>query len=80
MPRRLHEAEENCKKAIKMEPTNPEHYINLAMIYKKAGLEAKAKAMFEEALKWDTENETALTELGRRKGGFFKALFSSDKK
>lgn len=80
MPRRLHEAEENCKKAIKMEPTNSEHYINLAMIYKKAGLEAKAKDMFEEALKWDAENETALTELGRRKGGFFKGLFSSDKK
>lgn len=80
MPRRLHEAEENCKKAIKMEPTNSEHYINLAMIYRKAGLEAKAKAMFEEALRWDPENETALTELGRRKGGFLKGLFSSDKK
>ncbi len=80
MPRRLHEAEESCKKAIKMEPTNTDHYINLAMIYKKAGLEAKAKVMFEEALKWDAENETALTELGRKKGGFFKGIFSSDKK
>ena len=70
MPRRLHEAEENCKKAIKIEPTNPEHYINLAMIYKKAGLEAKATALLEEALKWDPDNEIILTELGRRKGGF----------
>ncbi len=79
MPRRLHEAEESCKKAIKMEPTNSEHYINLAMIYKKAGLEAKSKALLEEALKWDPENEIILTELGRKKGGFFKSLFSSDK-
>ena len=50
------------------------------MIYKKAGLEAKATALLEEALKWDPDNEIILTELGRRKGGFFKGLFSSDKK
>ena len=80
MPRRLHEAEESCKKAIKMEPTNSDHYINLATIYKKAGLEGKAKAMLEDALKWDPDNETILTELGRKKGGFFKGLFSPDKK
>lgn len=80
MPRRLHEAEENCKKAIKMEPTNSEHYINLAMIYKKAGLEGKATALLEEALKWDPDNEIILTELGIKKGGFFKGLFSPDKK
>src|SRR4030067_1010050 len=80
MPRRLHEAEESCKKAIKMEPTNSDHYINLATIYKKAGLEGKAKAMLEDALQWDPDNEIILTELGIKKGGFFKGLFSPDKK
>lgn len=82
IPRRLHEAEENCKKAIEMEPSNPEHYLNIAKIYKRAGLENKANMNFEEALKWDPENEAALTELGRKKGlglGFFKDLFSSRK-
>ncbi len=76
VPRRLHEAEENCKNAIKLEPTNTEHYINLAIVYKKAGLEAKAKAILEEALKWDPQNETILSELGIKRSSFFKNLFS----
>ena len=80
IPRRLHEAEESCKKAISIEPSNPEHYINIGRIYKKAGLENKAKDSFEEALRWEPENEAALTELGRKRGlglGFLKDIFST---
>lgn len=82
IPRRLHEAEESCKKAISMEPSNPEHYINLGRIYKKAGLEAKARANFEDALRWEPENEAALTELGKKKSagfGFLKDIFFTKK-
>ncbi|MEK6681714.1 MAG: DUF4388 domain-containing protein [Nitrospirota bacterium] len=82
IPRRLHEAEESCKKAISIEPSNPEHYINIGRIYKKAGLENKAKDSFEEALRWEPENEAALTELGRKGGsglGFLKGIFSTKK-
>jgi len=68
IPRRLHDAEEACKKAIELEPHNDEHYSNLGLLYLKAGLKKKAESQFKEALKWNPENKKALKglkELGK---------------
>lgn len=59
MPRRLHDAEEACKKAIELEPHNDEHYSNLGLLYLKAGLKKKAEAQFKKALQWNPKNKKA---------------------
>ncbi len=63
IPGRLHQAEEACRKAIALEPTNAEHLVLLGKIYGKAGLQSRALAQFQEALKWDPEHPAALKEL-----------------
>lgn len=56
VPNRLKEAEEALLEAVKLEPFNNEHHVNLGLIYLKAGLKKKAKAQFEKALKFDPGN------------------------
>lgn len=56
---RLKEAETAILKALALDPLNSEYVTNLASIYQKAGLKARAKAQFEKALKLDTENTAA---------------------
>ncbi len=63
-PRRLHEAREMCEKAVEMEPYDVENYINLGLVYKEAGLHARARKQFEHALRWDPEHPVAIRELG----------------
>jgi len=63
-PHRLHEAREMCEKALEMEPYNVENHINLGLVYKKAGLHARARKQFENALRWDPEHPVAMNELG----------------
>lgn len=60
MPRKLHDAEEACNKAIELEPHNDVHYSNLGLLYLKAGMKKKAEAKFQEALKWNPKSKKAL--------------------
>jgi len=59
IPNKLKEAEEALLEAITLEPYNAEHYVNLGMIYMKAGSKKKAGNQFEKALKFDSDNEKA---------------------
>ncbi len=63
IPGRLHQAEEACRKAIALEPSNAEHYVLMGKIYGKAGLQSRALAQFQEALHWEPEHPAALKEL-----------------
>lgn len=63
-PRRLHEAREVCERAVEMEPYGVENYIRLGLVYKKAGLQMRARKQFEKALRWDPGNAIAREELG----------------
>lgn len=60
IPKKLHDAEEACKKAIELEPRNDENYSNLGLFYLKAGLKKKAEAQFNEALKRNPKSQKAL--------------------
>ncbi|NOY53686.1 MAG: DnaJ domain-containing protein [Deltaproteobacteria bacterium] len=66
-PRRLHEAREHCEKAVEIEPYDVRNYINLGLVYKKAGLKIRAQKQFEKVLQWEPENPTARKELGLSK-------------
>ena len=63
-PRRLHEAREMCERAVEMEPYDVENYVRLGLVYKKAGLQLRARRQFEQALRWDPSHPTARRELG----------------
>ncbi len=63
-PRRLHEAREMCEKAVEMEPYDVRNYLNLGLVYKKAGLKIRAQKQFEKVLRWDPKNPVARRELG----------------
>jgi curved DNA-binding protein CbpA len=74
-------AEEAFQKAIKLEPSNPEFYVELGTYYKEEGFFDKAKKQFKKVLEIDPENKIALEELGltgkpKKKGltGIFKQL------
>jgi len=56
---RLHEARDECRKAIQMEWYNADYHANLGYVYFKAGLKAVAIKHFKEALKWDPDNPIA---------------------
>jgi len=59
MQGRLKEAEESLVEAIRLEPSNPDFYANMGLIYLKAGLRKKARSNFEKALNIDASNEKA---------------------
>jgi curved DNA-binding protein CbpA len=63
--------------AVQREPMNPLYLKDAGLLYKRAGMVAKAERYFEETLKWDASNveaQTALAELRESKeagkGGF----------
>ena len=62
-PSRFNEAREYCERAIAMEPFNPQHYLNLAEVYKVAQKHDKAIKVFQDVLKLDPENSQALMNL-----------------
>jgi curved DNA-binding protein CbpA len=75
----LHEARDSCKKALQMEFYNPEFYANLGYVYHRAGLHSTAQECFQEALKWDPDNNLALKYVhngGSQQKGFAGKLFS----
>ncbi|MBI1811921.1 MAG: tetratricopeptide repeat protein [Nitrospirae bacterium] len=59
VPHKMKEAEDALLKAIKLEPLNGEHYVNLGSLYLKAGLHKSASGQFEKALKFDPGNVNA---------------------
>lgn len=56
IPNRLKDAEGALLEAIKLDPYNAEHYVNLGTIYVKAGMKKRAQHQFEKALKFDPGN------------------------
>jgi curved DNA-binding protein CbpA len=50
IPRRRHEAEENLKKAIEIDPLRPEYHLELGALYLKSGLKTKALDVYNDAL------------------------------
>jgi tetratricopeptide (TPR) repeat protein len=82
-------AEEHFQKAIELEPWNPEGYVGLGILYRQEGMTLKATKLFQKALEYDADHETARKELealtgGKKKTGlkglFSKSLFGSKKK
>jgi len=59
MEKRLKDAEEALLRAIKIEPYNADHYVNLGHIYLMAGMKKRAFSQFEKAIKLDPENAKA---------------------
>jgi curved DNA-binding protein CbpA len=68
IPDRLKEAEEALLEAIKFDPYNAEHYVNLGMIYIKAGMKKRAYNQFKKAMKFDPGNIKAKKGLEQMKG------------
>jgi len=59
-PKWQRQAEEYFIKAIGIDPYTAENYAQLGQLYRKAGLITRAVKRFDEALKWDAGNKTAL--------------------
>ncbi len=51
IPRRMHEAEENLRKAIEIDPLKPEYPLELGKLYLKSGLKSKALDVFNAGLR-----------------------------
>ena len=47
------------KRAIELEPTNPNHYVGLGNLYRSGGIVDKALQMYRAALRWDAKNRHA---------------------
>lgn len=57
------EAEKNFIRATRLEPWNAEAFVGLGVLYKREGLNIKAKKQFERALQIDSDHKVALKEL-----------------
>ncbi|MBN1164479.1 MAG: DnaJ domain-containing protein [Candidatus Krumholzibacteriota bacterium] len=66
---RLHEARDECKKAVQMEFYNADYHANLGFVYFKVGLKSMAVKHFKDALKWDPENSIARKFMRQADGG-----------
>jgi tetratricopeptide (TPR) repeat protein len=82
--RRLHEAEEHIREAIRLDPGNPDFIANLGLVYKSGRFYKKARKMFEQTLMYDRKHELARQELRKlprdmeqnvRSQTFWKKLF-----
>lgn len=88
IPRRRHEAEENLKKAIEIDPLKPEYYLELGTLYKHSGLKTKALDVYYEALR-ENPNSDKIREAIKASGGempkdgedggLFKKMFKEKK-
>jgi tetratricopeptide (TPR) repeat protein len=56
---RKREAEQELKRAIELEPTNPNYYVGLGNLYRSGGIVDKALQMYRAALRWDGKNRYA---------------------
>ena len=83
--RRLHEAEEHIREAIRLDPGNPDYVANLGLVYKSGRFYKKARDMFQQAILYDRKHQLARHELRklprhdepakRSSGGFWKKIF-----
>jgi len=76
------QAEKNFQKAIHLSPWNPESFVGLGIMYKKAGLKVKAEKQFKKALSLDPDHKAARRQLedlkGKSKKKSLKDLLSMD--
>ncbi len=76
-PDKLHEAREACEKAVKLSPYNADYHVNLAIIYRDAGIKSMAERYLRKALNIDPNNQRARSWLGERdKKSFLKSILS----
>ncbi len=68
-------AEQDFIRAINLEPLNPEAYVGLGLLYKKAGLMVKASKQFKKALSLDSQHKGALREMEATRNGVKKKGF-----
>ncbi|MEW6052825.1 MAG: DUF4388 domain-containing protein [Nitrospirota bacterium] len=59
IPNRIQDAEKALLEAIKVDPHNADHYVNLGLIYLKQNMKKMASLQFEKALKLDPQNAKA---------------------
>ncbi|MEW6066752.1 MAG: DUF4388 domain-containing protein [Nitrospirota bacterium] len=59
MPDGMKDAEGALLEAIKLDPYNADHYVNLGVIYIKLGMKKRAHNQFEKALRFDPSNVKA---------------------
>jgi curved DNA-binding protein CbpA len=89
IPRRRHEAEENLKKAVEIDPLKPDYYLELGNLYLKSGLKTKALDLYNEALRENPLSDkirdaikaaggTPAAEGEETKGGVFKKFFGKE--
>ncbi len=68
IPRRRHEAEENLKKAIEIDPLKPDYYLELGALYRQSGLKTKALDVYYVALR-ENPNSDKIREAIKASGG-----------
>lgn len=76
-PGKLHEAREACEKAVKLSPYNADYHVNLAIIYRDAGVKSMAERYLRKALNIEPNNQRARSwlEEGDKKS-FLKSILS----
>jgi len=89
IPRRHHEAEENLKKAIDINPLKPEYHVELGTLYLHSGLKTKALDVYSDALRQNPASvklREAIKAAGgtaqeekEGEAGFFKKKFKGKK-
>ncbi len=80
---RLHDARLWCERAVKLAPYNSDYLVNLALVYKEAGLRAMTIRYLKEAMRWNPKNRRAVkwldelaeeTETGDKGEGLVRGL------
>ncbi len=66
IPGKLHEAKTLCEKAVKLSPNNADYRVNLAIVYRDAGIKSLADKYFREALEIDPDNQRAQSWIGKK--------------
>jgi curved DNA-binding protein CbpA len=89
IPRRRHEAEENLKKAIKIDPLRPEYHLALGSLYLHSGLKKKALDVYNDALRQNPASDKLREAIKAAGGtvqeekvgeaGLFKKMFKDKK-
>ncbi len=89
IPRRRHEAEENLKKAIEIDPLKPEYHLGLGTLYLHSGLKTKALDVYTDALRQNPASDKlreAIKAAGgtaqeekESEAGLFKNMFKDEK-
>lgn len=89
IPRRRHEAEENLKKAIEIDPLRPEYHLELGSLYLHSGLKRKALDVYNDALRQNPASDKLREAIKAAGGtaqkekegeaGLFKKMFKDKK-